>query len=285
MQFPFLKTNPMKKRQHRNMRLAILGGISISAMPLASAATVVASDNGSTFPNGGSGWGSDWTVTNASAASDGSVINFTQTATATDGLMVRNVGYNLNNLAAGQYLQVKYDVIIGSDLSLFTNANDQIGATLRLDTIPAPASGASANSTFIIRAYGDTSGGAAEALAWGAYNGGKNDGGFNAGLFTNMGMLVAANTTYTFTIDIHADTLDYDISIFDGTDTVTLADLGWRSTLDGTNSDLAFLGKQDAADGFAYGVDNISVTVIPEPGSLTLLGFAGLAMLRRRRVG
>jgi MYXO-CTERM domain-containing protein len=267
------------------MYLALLGGISLSALPLASAA-VIASDDGNAFPAGGSGWGGNWTLTNSTAASDGSVINFTQTGTATDGLMVRNVGYNLNSLTAGQYLQVKYDVIIGSDLSLFTNGNDQIGATLRLDSIPQPASGASGNSTFIIRAYGDTTGGAAQALAWGAYNGGKNNGGFNDLLFTNMGMLIAANTTYSFTIDVHADTLDYDISIFNGTTTVSLADRGWRSTLDGTGTDLVFLGKQNlGTDNFAYGVDNISVSVIPEPGALALFGLAGLAMLRRRRVG
>lgn len=272
------------KKHPRNMHLAILGGMSLSALPLASAATVIASDDGSVFPNGGSGWAGSWTTTAASAASNGSVINFTQTATATDGLMVRNVGYNLNSLTAGQYLQVKYDVIIGNDLSFFTGADDQIGATLRLDA--APSSGASANSTFIIRAYGDTSGGAGEALAWGAYNGGKNNLGFNAALFQNMGMLIAANTTYSFTIDVHADTLDYDISIFNGTTTVSASDLGWRSTLDGTNSDLAFLGKQNVdTDSLAYGIDNISVSVIPEPSSLTLIGFAGLAMLRRRRVG
>jgi hypothetical protein len=264
------------------MQIALLGGISISAMPFASAA-VIASDNGSSFPGGGSGWGGNWTTTNASGASNGSVINFTQTATATDGLMVRNVGYNLNNLTAGQYLQVRYDVIIGSDLSLFTNGDDQIGATLRLDSISQPASGASANSTFIIRAYGDGSGGAAQALAWGAYDGEKNNLGFSASKFQNMGMLIAANTTYSFTIDIHADTLDYDISIFNGTTTVSLADRGWRSTLDGTGTDLVFLGKQSGSDGLSYGIDNISISVIPEPGSLTLLGLAGLAMLRRRR--
>ena len=138
---------------------------------------------------------------------------------------------------------MKYDVIVGNDLSLFTNQNDQIGATLRLDA--GPTLGASNNSTFIIRAYGDTTGGAGQALAWGAYNGGKNDGGFSAANFQNMGMLIAANTTYTFTIDVHADTLDYDISIFNGTATVSLADRGWRSTLDGTNSDLVFIGRQD----------------------------------------
>jgi hypothetical protein len=269
------KIHPLKTH------LAILGGMSLSALSIASAA-VIASDDGSAFPAGGSGWGGNWTVNSASAASNGSVINLTQTG-ITDGFIVRNVGYNLNSLTAGQYLQVKYDVIVGSDLSAFTNTNDQIGATLRLDA--GPTLGASNNSTFIIRAYGDNTGGAAQALAWGAYNGGKNNGGFNAALFQNMGMLIAANTTYTFTIDVHADTLDYDISIFNGTTTVSSADLGWRSTLDGTNSDLVFIGKQNiTTEALSYGIDNISVSVIPEPSSFALFGIAGLAMLRRRRV-
>ena len=71
------------KKHPRKMHLAILGGMSLSALSLASAA-VIADDDGSTFPAGGSGWGGNWTVNSASAASDGSVINLTQTGLRTD---------------------------------------------------------------------------------------------------------------------------------------------------------------------------------------------------------
>jgi hypothetical protein len=261
----------------------ILWGLVLVASPLVSAATVVATDDGSTYPNGGTGWPSNWVTQVSTATSDGSVIQYSQTAAAQDGRLIRNVGFDLGSLTAGQYLQVKYDVIIGSDISFFSSADDQLGATLRLGV--DGSSGASADSTFIIRAYGNATGGAAQALAWGAYNGGKNNAGFNAGLFQNMGMLIAANTTYSFTIDVHADTLDYDISIFNGTTTVSLLDRGWRSTLDKTGSELVFLGRQSLiTDNFEYGIDNISVSVIPEPGAstLSLLAIVGVLFARRR---
>ena len=69
---------------------------------------------------------------------------------------------------------------------------------------------------------------------------------------------------------------DYDISIFNGTTTVSAVDLGWRSTLDGTNSDLVFIGRQNVnTDAISYEIDNISVSVIPEPGSPAWFGLAG----------
>jgi hypothetical protein len=263
--------------------ISVFCGMVLFPVSMASAATVIATDDGSIYPNGGTGWTGGWITQVSAAASDGSAIQYSQNAAAQDGRLIRNVGFDLNSLSAGQYLRVKYDVMIGNDVSLFSSADDQIGATLRLGA--DGASGASADSTFIIRAYGNATGGAAQGLAWGAYNGGKNNGGFNAGLFQNTGMLIAANTTYSFTIDVHSDTLDYDISIFNGTTTVSLSDRGWRSTLDKAGSELVFLGRQSViTDNFKYGIDNISVSVIPEPTSfvLSVMSLSGILFARRR---
>ena len=77
--------------------------------------------------------------------------------------------------------------------------------------------------------------------------------------------------------------------------TLTLSDFatGYVATADGgttdlagsyfANGDIAFIALQAEGSKARFGIDNISVTVVPEPSSAALLGLGGLALILRRR--
>ncbi|MBK1856433.1 PEP-CTERM sorting domain-containing protein [Verrucomicrobiaceae bacterium 5K15] len=71
-----------------------------------------------------------------------------------------------------------------------------------------------------------------------------------------------------------------------GTD-LTIGDGGTVSTFTFTATDaegvLTFTDASDGTSGIDTGLDNISITAVPEPGSAALLGLGGLALLLRRR--
>ncbi len=56
----------------------------------------------------------------------------------------------------------------------------------------------------------------------------------------------------------------------------------------GSSLTLEIIGRQNQSSGEFYGLDNISITLannpVPEPATIGLLGLAGMALLRRRRV-
>lgn len=141
----------------------------------------------------------------------------------------------------------------------------------------------SANSSFIIRGYGASPLTGKNANEWLFYNGAATGaGGLDVTRFQNSGMTIATGTTYSFTVTNDPATKTYSVSIFDGTTTVSSSNLGWRAST--ASNGIAFNQRVNlGTDVIGYSLDNISI--VPEPGSITLFGLAGLALLRRRRVG
>lgn len=183
-----------------------------------------------------------------------------------------------------------FDLRIDSLAGFGDSSNDQFSFHVTNGSNTSNDYNVTNTSSFIIRAYGVTTG-TAQAGKWAFYNGLGDAGGFNANNFVDSGMTLTANAIYHFTITSNAATEKYDISVSDGTTTVSQTNLGWRTDKNfnagGGNTlqnILAFGGREGtAAEDFAYSIDNISITAVPEP-TTALLGSLGLiGLLRRRR--
>jgi hypothetical protein len=163
---------------------------------------------------------------------------------------------------------------------------DAAGDYFTVSASNAVANSPSGSSSFIIRAYGATTG-TATAGKWAFYNGGKNSAAFNASLFQSSTMSVVAGTTYQFTVDVNPLTGTYAATIDDGTSSVSATALGFRSATFTSRNVLNFdSAKSVATDTFGYSIDTVSIAAIPEPSTYAVLvgfGAIGLTALRRRR--
>ena len=138
----------------------------------------------------------------------------------------------------------------------------------------ATVGGASAESSFIIRAFGAAPGGSLPALTWGFYNGGKNRGTYNAANFVSSGIPLATGKTYAFTIVLHPVQLAYDATISDGVASVTKTNLGFRASAFAVPNTLVFNGRiASATNILTVAVDTIAVA--PRPALPPKLAGAG----------
>lgn len=241
----------------------------VMAIGIANAAV----DDCSSYPDGGSGWLSDWQSDYSSVASDGSVITATQSSTDDDYLRRRE---DRDMASATGIISIQADITL-SDLSNFDTSNDYVFLTQAL----RQHGGTSSDSTFIIRGHGADSGGAV-ANKWAWYDGNADNGSFDTNLLVDSGMLMEAGVTYSFTINVDVDNMSYDVTIDNGTASVSGTNLGWRSSLDHTENWFIAGSKQDlSSDGLSYSIDNISI--VPEPATMLLLGLGGLVIRRRFR--
>lgn len=113
-------------------------------------------------------------------------------------------------------------------------------------------------STFIIRAFGASPAAGLNASEWLLYDGAADGGAYDPANFRASGMALTENTTYHFTVVSNPATKEYEVTIHNGTQSVTVNHLGWRAV---TASDhLAFSHKVGlVGDSFAYSLDNILI--------------------------
>ena len=144
----------------------------------------------------------------------------------------------------------EFSIRLDTSLSGFTSSTDYL--TLHNHPSLVTASGA---STWLIRLVGGSS------PQWQVYNGGRNDGAFNAALLVNTGMPATAGTTYRFTVVADSATRSYSTTIDNGNTTVMVANMGFRSSASSLGSYLsAFAKKSAATDQLSYAIDSIRIS-------------------------
>jgi len=223
----------------------------------------------------GDGWASAWT---ASAAASATVAATTPlTAGAGNYLSVARTGgsgsglegvYRQWSVAArppDQFARLTFNLRLDSTTGVFNNATDNLTVTARSN-----AGATSGNeSTFLIRTFGATNGPLA-TREWGVYNGDGVSSANNFNRFVPTGLVCHPGVTYTFTIDLFGATGPgttggkahgtYDVTITDGTNTVTVPGSRYRSTAYSTGSYLSFSAGQNlTTDNIAFSVDSIEM--------------------------
>lgn len=243
----------------------------------------------------GGGWASAWNVVQntvegtqtigvantSPVSSGGNYLSFSNTGTNGGNNLGLNRTWDTNTFSAtAAPFRISFDLRIDS-VSGWNSTNDYITLSTGGSGNASPGGG----STFIIRAYGANIG-TAVANTWAFYNGGKDGLGFNTSLFISSGMAVTSGTTYKFTIDLNPAALTYVATINNGTTSISSAAMGYRTNLANKSTFQINSMNSAPADTFAYSLDSVGITVIPEPSSYAALGgfgAIGLALYRRRR--
>jgi len=139
------------------------------------------------------------------------------------------------------------------------------------------------NSRWMVACYGGTGSfvNAEDVGVWVFYDGDGLGSSMDAARNVESTVAVLSGGVYDFTITVDPDTKTYVGSVTDGTTEFTTGSLGWRKATDEIGGNLVFSTRSDSADDVrAFSLDE--VLLIPEPGTLILLGI-GLAMLAAMR--
>jgi hypothetical protein len=166
-------------------------------------------------------------------------------------------GYDITATKLKTTLDLRVDSLTGWDA-----ATDYLTVHSTSNADPVTQFNVGAFSTFIIRAFGASPAEGKNASEWLLYNGASDGGGNNVNNFVNSGMPVVEGKTYTFTIISDPVTKKYSGSIFDGTNTVTWSNLGWRAAVPADK--IAVNNRvSDLADVLSYSLDTVLITQAP----------------------
>lgn len=270
------------------MATKLFGTCALTAMVLsgavgaANAAAIDSLDAG--LPSGGSGWSGDWTI-GSNGASVGSTLGANATPLDGNGDYVSVVGSG-GNVTQGMHRN--YDA--GIDVT----QEHTISFLVRIDTLDTGATG---DASRAIVTQGGSAFGLSSATTWALYVqagnfhyfDGDGSGGFG-GAATDSGVGVIAGDVYSVTVinRLGADTTgpttggEWDLlveNVTAGGTVLNLTDLEYRTN---TNPGTGIIGLGAAGDNTT---SYDQVNVVPEPGSLALLGLGGLLIARRRRNG
>ncbi|MEI6195839.1 MAG: hypothetical protein WCS42_16080 [Verrucomicrobiota bacterium] len=247
-------------------RFRAAAGVSNSSASTGTSGILEMFDFGFPGNSGPNGWSDAWSyigisapviVNNTPLNGGGNHLTFNQTST-TDSALRRSY---LGKLSATNDETIRLNIRVDA-ISGFNSASDYVTITDGTASI----GGASADSSFIIRAFGAAPGGGLPALTWGFYNGGKNRGAYNAANFVSSGMALAIGKTYAFTIAMHPVPLTYDATISDGVSSVTKTNLGFRDSAFALPNTLVFNARiANATNLLSVAVDTISVAPRPVP--------------------
>ena len=113
-------------------------------------------------------------------------------------------------------------------------------------------------STFVIRAFGASPAAGLNGSEWLLYDGTADGGAYDVTKFRSSGMALVENSTYRFTVISNPATKRYEVTIHNGTQSVTVKDLDWRAAVGSDH--LAFHHKvNQSGDSFSYSLDNILI--------------------------
>ncbi|MBC8125868.1 MAG: hypothetical protein H8M99_01795, partial [Gloeobacteraceae cyanobacterium ES-bin-144] len=119
----------------------------------------------------------------------------------------------------------------------------------------------SGTATWTIRLVGGAS------PQWQVYNGNRDGAAYNSALLVNTGMAAVAGTTYSFTIVADPVSRSYTTTVSDGTTSVQVANMGFRTSTSAIGNTFGMFGKKDATAGtLAFAMDSLRISgVTPEP--------------------
>ncbi|MCC5850156.1 MAG: PEP-CTERM sorting domain-containing protein [Verrucomicrobia bacterium] len=204
-----------------------------------------------------------------------------------------NIGRQYNDstgLALDAYHEVSFEFRLDSVIEgRLSHVNTYFNFMDRPGTVTGDLNDFGGDGRWLIRNYPGTAGptgtGQANFLL---YDGEKDGGGFNTDRFVDSGVTLNLEDVYRFTILLNPEEGEWQARIQNLTaNTDYLSDvLGFRTDATSASGELLF-GFRDRSGGVnpTYSFDNVTVA-IPEPGTLVLLGIAGVAGLigfRRRK--
>jgi hypothetical protein len=302
----------------RRFSFTVLAGLCAGAFVAAptNAAVTVADFEGASgtadyFPGvPGNGWTSAWGTVNGTNVSYGgsvasaaplnaspnylSVTNTGTAANAAGTAVVRRVFGTNGDVNPAQPHRVAFQFRFDGNMADFSGSfNDRVN----LFADPGGVSNTAATNAWMIgvaAASNGTSNVIPAPNTWFFFDAGNEPGSTAAQSFTgsnlvNTGVVLTSGTVYSFTVDVYPALGKYDATISNGTQSFTGTDLQFRnlkaSTATADVPDTLHFGIQSSAatDNHAFSLDALSVTAIPEPGSIAFLGLAVAGLLRGRR--
>lgn len=143
------------------------------------------------------------------------------------------------------------------DLANFTDGEDRFQAF----AAPSVNHGTNDQSDWMILGQGGDWGGVPVAGKWVVYDGAKDGAPFSASSLINTGISVVAGRTYDFAVTVHPGAREWDVTVFDGINTYTRLNLGFRRSGTGVGPYLHFGGRANAAgESRPFSIDAVEIT-------------------------